>query len=233
MKNIERTKEYFNSYVNHSRLIKETKQSEIPRQTGRALESKLKGVVLDIGSGGRVDYPTEKVGCLISLDISLRSLANSQPDNKIRLLCGDAGKLPLKEDTFDQVVMIYTIHHLAGETLADSYENLGGVLRECYRVLKKSGRLLIVDTFSPRPIECLEKFAFSFAFRVLSLLKKPMVYFYSLPNLIDILKKEGGFKHISVSKIDCSRAQLCPFNSSIGIPFKYVPLFHSLVEGVK
>lgn len=125
-----------------------------------------------------------------------------------------------------------TKRYLAGNNLISTYKSVENSLRQSHRVLKKAGRLLIIDAICPRMVQGLENILFSFSSLVLDLWDKPMVYYFSLSGLIQILGKVG-FKEITFSYLDTGSAQLRPFTSSAGIPFKYTPLCHVLIEGTK
>lgn len=232
MNNIERTKRYFDKNVERLKRTKETKQSEIVRATTLSLEGRLKGKVLDIGSGGRIDYSLDNIAKLVSLDISSKSFKRLGKSNKIEFIPGDARNLSMKDSLFDCVVILHTIHHLAGNNLTATHKNIEDCFRESHRVLKKSGKILIIDAICPRIVQRIENLLFKLSFLVLSLSDKPMVYYFSLFDLMSILSRVG-FKMIAFSYLNTGNAKHCPFTSSIGIPFKYTPLSHVLIEGVK
>lgn len=232
MDNVERTKRYFDKNVDRLKRLKQHKQSVIVRETALALKSELKGKVLDIGSGGRVYYSLDKVDKLVSLDISSESLKIREGKQKIEFTQGDARNLPMKNDTFDSVLMSYIIHHLAANKVADTYKHVEGCLREIYRILNNSGKILIADPICPKIIQKIENIFFNFSRATLNLLSKPMVYFFSLQDLISILDKVG-FKKISFFKLNTDNARLSPFTFSISTPFKYTPLSHFIIKGVK
>ncbi len=97
------------------------------------------GKLLDMGCGnGRhlkvaLEFSYDIVGLDASrklLDISIKKMFG-----KGSLICGDVKGLPFKEDSFDTVIYIATIHHLS-EDRVDS-------LKEAKRVLKPGGRILV------------------------------------------------------------------------------------------
>ncbi len=99
---------------------------------------KLDGSVLDLGCGnGRhcsvlADYGLEIVGLDASFEL-LKIAKKRCPEGEY--IKGDARKLPLEDSSFDAVLYIAAIHHLR-EGRVDS-------LKECKRVLKARGTLLI------------------------------------------------------------------------------------------
>lgn len=98
------------------------------------IRKKLKGITLDIGCGtGMVTYVhTNVIGVDISETISL-----------IPLIRGDAYRLPFKKNVFDTIVMSHVLEH---------FPESERILKECYRVLKRNGNIIIsvpnLDTFS-------------------------------------------------------------------------------------
>lgn len=104
---------------------------------------RAQGATLDLGSG--VGYGTAVVaaadgrkGPLVAVDISQDALTYGKRtyDKSIRFVAADAGRLPMRDESFDTVVCIEAIEHVPS---AD------GVLREIARVLRPGG-LLIIST---------------------------------------------------------------------------------------
>lgn len=97
--------------------------------------------VLEIGCGNgyylsllnRLNVKLKLIG--IDKDIlALKDAARFIGDKKVKLILGDAAKLPFKTATFDRVVMSEVIEHV---------ENEEKVLHEAKRVLKKEGILTL------------------------------------------------------------------------------------------
>ncbi|MBL7132043.1 MAG: class I SAM-dependent methyltransferase [Candidatus Omnitrophica bacterium] len=232
MDNVEKTKRYFDRNVERLGRMKETQQSGIAKAAALSLEGKLKGEILDIGSGEHIDYSLESIDRLVCLDISSGSLERAEKNNKIEFIPGDARNLNMKDNLFDCVVILHTLHHLAGNSLTATHKNIEACFNESHRVLKKTGKILIIDAVCPRIVQGIENLLFKLSFLVLGLCDKPMVYYFSLSDLMNILSKVG-FKKMTFSYLNTGNAKHCPFTSSIGIPFKYTPLSHFLIEGVK
>jgi len=232
MDNTERTKRYFEKNFKRLRLKKETGQKILAEATYRALRGRLSGRVLDIGGGGRSDYPLEKIDRIVSLDLSVEPLRKPEEAGRVELILGDARNLGLAGSSFNSVLFIHSIHHLAGDNLRQTRQNFERCFGESFRVLKNPGRIFIVDAVFPESIQALENLFFNISSAFLSLMQKPMVYFPSLPDLTGMLRK-AGFKEISHRRLDTGDAVLSPFTLPIGISFKYTPLFHVLIEGVK
>ncbi|MFH1996767.1 MAG: methyltransferase domain-containing protein [Candidatus Omnitrophota bacterium] len=232
MDNTERTQRYFDENAARLEGTKKALQSAILAATAAALDGKLEGAVLDIGSGGRVDYSTDRIDKLVSLDISSCSLERSSAHEKIELVRGDARKLDLEDGRFDRVVILHTIHHLAGDSMAATRGNISDCFRESHRVLKRTGRILIIDAVCAPFVESIERCLFQGFRAALDFIKRPMVFYPSLGRITDALR-DSGFNNIASAPLDTGNAYLCPFTSRIGIPFKYTPLSHILIEGEK
>jgi hypothetical protein len=78
----------------------------------------------------------------------------------------------------------------------------------------------------------MEDFFYKSLFFIFKSFNKPMVHYFSLMQITDTLG-ELGFKNISLFYLDTGKAKLCPFDASMGVPFKYTPLTHVLVEAIK
>ena len=105
---------------------------------------KNKGKILEIGCGNcRNLIPFAKLGLeCYGVDFSENMLLNANKlmrknHVKINLKKADMKKLPYKDDYFDYVLHIASLHHLSNE------ENILRALNETYRVLKKEGLTLL------------------------------------------------------------------------------------------
>ncbi|HVF43673.1 MAG TPA: class I SAM-dependent methyltransferase [Pyrinomonadaceae bacterium] len=97
------------------------------------------------GSGGPALYLAEKTGCRVTgIDASengvataTRAAADAGKSGRVSFRLADANApLPFEDDTFDAVVCIDSMNHLADRP---------GVLREWRRVLRAGGRALFTD----------------------------------------------------------------------------------------
>ncbi len=96
-------------------------------------------LIIDLGGGtGRVsialsEYTNE---CLV-LDSSLSMLEQAKKKTKkLLLLNGDGCLLPLKDRSFNQIILNNTLHHV---------DNVSHLLSELYRIVQKEGILIIRD----------------------------------------------------------------------------------------
>lgn len=101
-------------------------------------------VVLDIGcgAGGKTIYYASKgVKRIVGVEIlgkykeEAENLAKKYcMEDKFEFVCADASKTPFEDETFDTIIMNDAMEHV------DEPEN---VLDECYRILKKNGKLYL------------------------------------------------------------------------------------------
>lgn len=84
------------------------------------------------------------------VDISKKYIDFAQKKYKHNLICGDARQIGFEDDYFDKILTLGLLHHL-DDSSAKS------VLKEAKRVLKSSGKLLLIEdvpTNSNRSIFC-------------------------------------------------------------------------------
>jgi ubiquinone/menaquinone biosynthesis C-methylase UbiE len=106
----------------------------------------LKGdeLILDLATGtGRVARPLSKHingGRIVGVDQALAMLdvghQHKDPIPHYDQSAGEADKLPFKTNTFDRAFVSFSLHH---------FGNPSGVVSEVLRVLKNSGRFVVLD----------------------------------------------------------------------------------------
>jgi ubiquinone/menaquinone biosynthesis C-methylase UbiE len=106
----------------------------------------LKGgeLILDLATGtGRVARPLSKQingGKIIGVDQAMAMLdvghQHEDPIPHYAQSAGEADKLPFKTNTFDRAFVSFSLHH---------FSNASGVVGEVLRVLKNSGRFVVLD----------------------------------------------------------------------------------------
>ena len=106
----------------------------------------LKGgeAILDLATGtGRVARPLSKQmqsGRIVGVDEALAMLDighhHKDPIARYELSAGEADKLPFKSGIFDRAFVSFSLHH---------FGNPAGVVGEVQRVLKPSGRFVVLD----------------------------------------------------------------------------------------
>ena len=189
-------------------------QDEKWRQAAlEAIEPQADAQILDIctGTADLVLKIAKKFSPLpiYALDYSPRMLAVARErllkerkfEQNIIFKEGDCTSLEFDGDYFDYVTISFGFRNLSF-----SRENLGQALKEIYRVLKKGGRFIIIETSQPANIFVRKLFHF-YAEKIVPLvgrftsgesipynyLGNSIVKFFSQDELIDILES-GGFK---------------------------------------
>lgn len=223
MSNLQKTKNYFETNPVHLKHA----QKEYPLlyiESGKKINQYIHGIVLDIGSGGIINYDPTLVKHIILVDISTANKENAT--NKIFFLNSDVQKLGIKKNSVDCIIMQHLLHHLAGDTVRITEKNLVGAFHETHRVLKKGGILLIIEGFVPYPFELLQKILFPFDKRLYCFLFNfPMVLQYSYTTILKQLKQEQ-FTLVSIASIE--DGDVLPI-FGMNLPRKYIPLKHKII----
>lgn len=123
-------------------------------------------VVLDIGCGPTVHFKRPPDSILIGVDPSLASLKANQGLD-LGVFCG-AEAMPFRDKSVDRIFCFYSIHHMVGQSVKENTANLGAALRECGRVIREGGTLVIFDMSPWWPVWHVEKLAWNRARRLLS-----------------------------------------------------------------
>lgn len=181
------TTEYFDRLSDeYSKLIVES-QLQIYRNVNPVLTRRVRGRTLTLGSGPVMNFGDLNVEYVVSLDISYGMLSKLPRRPKVIRVNADAQALPFDRGTFDVVVVPFLIHHMAQDDVLDTDRALTYMLGEAGRVLRRDGRLIIVDLFIPPILEVFERSFYRPALHLLNRSGRPMMYFYSLPNFNAIL----------------------------------------------
>lgn len=123
--------------------------SPLRKKAAKFLDLKSPKKILDVATGtGSQAYEIAKLGHeVIEIDLSPAMLAQAKkkllPNLKLKFLEADATKLPFKNESFDAAVISWGLHDMP-------YEIGMKVLKEMKRVIKKDGKILIVDYMNPR-----------------------------------------------------------------------------------
>ena len=72
------------------------------------------------------------------LDVTKKRMGTKNPDNHVALVEGDAAHIPFNPDSFDDILLSFTL-----ELFSES--DMNSLLKECARVLKPHGRIGIVS----------------------------------------------------------------------------------------
>jgi ubiquinone/menaquinone biosynthesis C-methylase UbiE len=123
------------------------------RLVGIRLFRPSKGMsILDVGCGtGSHLELYQRYQChLYGLDLSpsMLAVARERLGDAVQLDLGDATAMPYEDDQFDLVMCMLSLHEMSPQTRS-------GVLDEIRRVLKTSGRILLID-YHPGPYQPLQ-----------------------------------------------------------------------------
>ncbi|MGZ8467088.1 MAG: class I SAM-dependent methyltransferase, partial [Candidatus Binatia bacterium] len=119
-------------------------RSQLTTKLIEALTLKGGEAILDLATGtGRVARPLSKQmqsGRIVGVDEALAMLDvghhHKDPIARYELSAGEADKLPFKSGIFDRAFVSFSLHH---------FGNPAGVVGEVQRVLKPSGRFVVLD----------------------------------------------------------------------------------------
>jgi SAM-dependent methyltransferase len=113
------------------------------RDYERRLFDRVSGTALDIGCGaGKHLLPLQRAGIpVVGVEISPLAAQVCRERGAKRVHVGDALKMSYPDETFDSVLLFSN-----GLALGGSPEGVGRLLRECRRVTKPGGRILLTNT---------------------------------------------------------------------------------------
>lgn len=185
--NLNITKEYFEGlsaeYVN---LIVDS-QKQIYRNINPVLTRRVRGRTLCIGSGPVMNFADTNATHVVCADISFNMLTKLPSREKISRVNADARALPFDIGTFDVVVVPFLMHHMAMDSVIETDKTIEKLFGEACRVLRRNGRLVIVDLFISPFLEAFERSFYGPAVYFLHLKRRPMMYFYSIDNIVELL----------------------------------------------
>jgi SAM-dependent methyltransferase len=189
-KNEVRNADFFDEWADYHHLVEELDSYD---RTARALKGELEGRVVDVGSGGVVNYPTEPITDLVLVDLGE---AHSQPAR----VPARARALPLADGGFDRVLMQMLVHHLAETNFATTRERVGTAFAEAHRVLAPGGRLVVVESVMHPLLEWAQRILFPLTRRLLAALGHPLVLQWS-PRSLEQFARRAGFSEVKVEYI--------------------------------
>ncbi len=225
--NIKKTKEYFDANPTHFKNAVE----EYPimyREAAERINHQIKGTVLDIGSGGIINYDTKKAKTVVLADITT---ANRERAGKnVVFINGDIRQLGIKNEKIDLVIMQHLLHHLADNTLKKTLNNLKQGIRETNKVVKKGGKIIIVEGCVPPFFDYLQRILFPINKKLYKwIFSFPMVLQYSREKIVKELKK-ANFEIESIEVI--KDGNVLPI-FGLNLPRKYIPLKHYCIIAKK
>jgi len=101
--------------------------------------------IIDVGGGtgliAKVLRSKKQNDDIMVIDLS-RSMLQKVKDPTLSVVQGDVTAFPLKDETFSIAILVNTVHHIY-ETKQQA------ALREVFRILKKQGRVFIIEISHP------------------------------------------------------------------------------------
>lgn len=191
-----RKEDYWNSVSEDYADKTMTFQPEFYNNTSMIINRALKSndVVLDIGNGGIVNYDFERLSLLHCADLAISNVAVKRYENfsNIKFIKADIMDMSeINENTYDVVIVQAVIHHLAGRSLRDTHMNVDSALKECMRVLKPKGKLLIIESTVRVLFEIIEELFYYPMQLFFKVCEFDSVYQYSNNSLINRIRKLG------------------------------------------
>ncbi len=149
--------------------------------------------LLDIGNGGVFDYDVGLVPSILALDLFLDDIDQSSYPAHVTFKTGSALEIPAPDGSFDGVLMVMLLHHLAGETVAESLQNVRRALGEAMRVMTPGGKLIIVESCVPEWFYAFERVVFRPASRLINLvLSHPITIQYPVDRIVEIAARHSS-----------------------------------------
>jgi len=169
--------------------------SELYQNISHALNPNLKGVVIDFGNGGIINYDTSSLKKVICIDIINEEKHLS--DSKIDHIYGDFYNLELDQHA-DSFLAQFLLHHLTDT------DKIARSLNRIRERLNNNGKLVIVEIDLPVFAEHIQALVMPLLNVFLSMLKKPHVRFFSSRTLVKLVT-EAGFSNIETQTISIGK----------------------------
>lgn len=157
-----------------------------------ALELKGGESVLDLATGtGRIARPAAallKGGRIIGLDEALAMLRvakeqkEKEPIPGFVPVAGNAEAFPFRANALDRIFTAFAFHHFGRPAL---------IVREAHRVLKRGGRLAVLDPVVPAPENSLDEAIHKRVNEILHSTHGEPFHYYSLRNIEDLMREAG------------------------------------------
>ncbi len=147
--------------------------------------------MLDIGNGGILNYDYKKLNKLLCADIYISEKIKQKYQNVPNIAFAQTDIMNMKnikDNVYDAVIVQKVIHHLAVPSYFETKKNAVRALRECIRVLKPSGKLIICESTVNGWFECLEVMFFPLMLKMCELMKFDKVYQYSPKSLERLIR---------------------------------------------
>jgi len=172
--------------------------------TSQALAGEIHGRTVDVGSGGVVNYGSDRITELVLVDISTEYLQHVTLPPGAIVQTGSAVALPLPDSRYDCLLMQMLVHHLAEADFQTTRARVETAFAEAYRVLAPGGRIVVLESVVNRGFELAERLAFPLTRGVLRLLGHPVVFQWT-PDRLCTFARQAGFVEPRITRIPKGR----------------------------
>jgi SAM-dependent methyltransferase len=192
---------YFDEWKGYQQLVESIDTYGL---TSRALAGELRGQVVDVGSGGVVNYSSDEITGLVLVDISTDYPNHVELPAHAVLKTGSAVSLPLANGAHDCLLMQMLVHHLAEGDFSTTRARSQAAFCEAFRVLKPGGKIVVIESTVHAALEFAERISFPLTRRLLQLIGHPMVLQWT-PARLCAFAREAGFTNIRATHIPRGR----------------------------
>jgi SAM-dependent methyltransferase len=133
-------------FADNDRYMAGQSKLECYRHIRKMVERELKGVkdLLDVGNGGFFNYDTGLVGHATAVDLFLKDGPGPEPNSTFKQ--GSFLDLPFAASSYDCVLEENVFHHVTGRNVHQNFANLDRCMSEMFRVLRKGGKAVIIES---------------------------------------------------------------------------------------
>lgn len=201
MDNIKKTEDFFNRWKEYHQIVAELDSYKF---IAVVLQDEIRGHVLDVGNGGVFNYDVSKADKIVVVDIAEELVNRKDGPPNVTFKWGDATKLPIESGTFDTVLLQLLLHHLAENNIATTRARTCAAIGEAYRVLKPGGRLVILESCLPKPVEIAEKILFPVFRMFVKAINHPIVFQWNWNSLAGFTRA-AGFSQVELTRVSLGR----------------------------
>src|SRR5580704_10269983 len=153
--------------------------------------------LLDIGNGGLFLFPIAHIPDVEAIDVFVEeSFAQRYPKVRWR----EMSVLDLNDrDRFDTVIAINCLHHVVGNTVRQSYDNLSRILQVAFQALETGGKLVLIESTVPAWFSAIYKPIYPLLLKIW-MLKHPPTFQYHFRD-IQHAAFDAGFKQVEFAWI--------------------------------
>ena len=144
--------------------------------------------VLDIGNGGFFNYDTQLAGHVTAVDLFLKDGPGPTPNSTFRQ--GSILQIPFPAESFDCIILQNVLHHVTGKSVGENHLNLSRSLEEMHRCVRKSGKVVLIESTVGKWFYLVEKLLF----KPLLTIKRgghPVTFQFTPAHIIDTARAQG------------------------------------------